>query len=224
MSKKLLIFTGPQGSGNHLWSKIISNHPDVIGWKELTQEYWVLHGQETFNLYWKNPDLFKRGEFLNGNYYTSISCPYMTKGNSPDMTGLPMEVPDYEMFIRRAIEAGFEVKVGVIGREVNILKYQQMRVRKKITYPALLKEIDRVLYKYDPIYVSTELLYLYRGRYLSQLEKAFDFPIRINDDTLSDIIAENENAKYVKRVDHHWLDDLMKQMTAADPSYRIPKE
>ena len=30
---KILIITGPQGSGNHLYSKIFAMHPLVNGWK-----------------------------------------------------------------------------------------------------------------------------------------------------------------------------------------------
>jgi len=45
MKKRLLVVTGPQGSGNHMWSKIFSESPQVQGWKELTQEYWVGHGK-----------------------------------------------------------------------------------------------------------------------------------------------------------------------------------
>ena len=35
-NKKLLIITGPQGSGNHLVSRLFSLHDDVGGWKELS--------------------------------------------------------------------------------------------------------------------------------------------------------------------------------------------
>lgn len=39
--KKLLILTGPQGSGNHLMAKIFSTHPEVAGWTALSEKYWV---------------------------------------------------------------------------------------------------------------------------------------------------------------------------------------
>ena len=38
--KTLAVLTGPQGSGNHLWSKIFSLHEDVFGWKSLLDNYW----------------------------------------------------------------------------------------------------------------------------------------------------------------------------------------
>ena len=43
MNKKLLIITGPQGSGNHLFSRILSTHPEVGGWKSLLEadNFWT---------------------------------------------------------------------------------------------------------------------------------------------------------------------------------------
>ena len=46
--KKLLIVTGPQGSGNHLFSRIFSMHECVGGWKELVDTYWVPSDLENF--------------------------------------------------------------------------------------------------------------------------------------------------------------------------------
>ena len=53
--KKLLIITGPQGSGNHLWSKIFAMHPIVVGWPMLRKE-WQGHHEEPFNKYWQQPE------------------------------------------------------------------------------------------------------------------------------------------------------------------------
>jgi hypothetical protein len=48
--KKLLIITGPQGSGNHMWSKILALHPAVNGWSALLEEYWIPHDREPLQL------------------------------------------------------------------------------------------------------------------------------------------------------------------------------
>ena len=53
--KKLLIITGPQGSGNHLWSKMFSMHPNVVGWPMFRKE-WQGHHKEPFNEYWQQPE------------------------------------------------------------------------------------------------------------------------------------------------------------------------
>ena len=53
--KKLLIVTGPQGSGNHLFSRLLSLHPAVEGWTEILDQYWVPSDQEPFAEYWVTP-------------------------------------------------------------------------------------------------------------------------------------------------------------------------
>ena len=56
MSKKLLIVTGPQGSGNHLFARLLSAHPMVKGWDSLKDNYWVPSDEEPFARYWVYPD------------------------------------------------------------------------------------------------------------------------------------------------------------------------
>ena len=46
----MLILTGPQGAGNHLFSKVFAQHPSVYGWQDLTQEYWSRTWQESQEL------------------------------------------------------------------------------------------------------------------------------------------------------------------------------
>ena len=77
MRNMLISNHGPQGSGNHLWSKILSLHPKVYGWKSLLDNYWEAHRfSEPFCEYWKDPSKlsefnWKQSEF----YFTSISVP-----------------------------------------------------------------------------------------------------------------------------------------------------
>ena len=73
---KLLIVTGPQGSGNHLWAKVFSMHPSVNGWSMLKDE-WQGHHDEPMNEYWQEPSKLSELELDDRNkYVTSISCPY----------------------------------------------------------------------------------------------------------------------------------------------------
>jgi hypothetical protein len=195
-----------------MWSKVISNNHLVTGWTQLTQEYWVTHGDEPFTRLWEDPSLFKEMEFNEQYYYTSISCPYLPKGG-PHMAGVQAFIPKYKEFITAAKEAGFDVKLGVIGRDQNILRLQQQRVRGTVTTPHFLKMFDEQIKEFDPVFVSTELLYLYKRRYLKQLEQLLDFPVDIPDETLSDILSDNANGKYIQYVEHYWLDDLMKAVT-----------
>ena len=73
---KLLIITGPQGSGNHLFAKIFSMHPSVEGWPMLRDE-WQGHHEEPFADYWQEPKTLKDKVWERQYYVTSISCPYI---------------------------------------------------------------------------------------------------------------------------------------------------
>jgi hypothetical protein len=217
--KQLLIMTGPQGSGNHLWSKILGETPEVEGWTELTKKYWVGHGNEPFALIWEDPSLFDKIDFPHSHYVTSISCPYMPIGGPRITKEHPAIVPDYDAFITYAKLQGFEVKLLVIGREKNIVEYQQQRIRSTHTVPMFLKELDDLM-KYDPVFASTELLYLYKQNYLKQLSKLLDFPISVTEEKLEEILKDNSNAKYLKYVDHAPLDDHLIAIAAenGDPN------
>ena len=57
---KMLILIGPQGAGNHLWSKIFSLHAEVFGWKSLLENYWEAHRfSEPFAQHWRDHSLLK---------------------------------------------------------------------------------------------------------------------------------------------------------------------
>lgn len=211
--KKLLIMTGPQGSGNHLWSKIISETPQVQGWTQLTQEYWVGHGNEPFAEIWEEPTLFRSFIWDKQFYMTSISCPYVPKGGPALPKGMNWGIPKYDEFIAEAQKAGFEVQLAVIGRDFNILAHQQQRIRLEVTTPRFLQELDNYVLKYDPVFISTELLYLYRHRYIEQVSKLLNFPISINEEKLESILKDNTNSKYIRPVIHYWLDDYMQEIS-----------
>jgi len=211
---RLLIITGPQGSGNHLWSKVLAETPGVAGWQELTQQYWVSHSDEPFAKIWEQPELFATIGWDHSDYYvTSISCPYTVRG-TPDMTqDHGGHTPKYDAFIQGARQAGFDVTLAVIGRDKNILGFQESRVRKTVTYPRFLDQVDQVLLQYDPVFISTELLYLYGHRYLQQLSRTLDLPIEISVDKLAELLKDNANAKYLQPINEYWLDDVMKEVS-----------
>lgn len=193
--KKLLIITGPQGSGNHLWSKILAMHPAVQGW--VMADYWEGHHQEPFNEFWHDPTKFETTEFSDTNYVTSISSPYY-RGKEPHR-------PDYKKFIKYASSI-FDVKTCIIGRDVNIIRSQQNRVRGEVTL--ILDDFKTIE---EPFYISTELLFLYGQEYLKSLSKQLDFPIAWNHATmLIDILKKDANEKYIKDVEDQKLDDIIR--------------
>ena len=202
MAKTLLIVTGPQGSGNHLWSKIFALHPDVYGWHALLHEYWIGHDQEPFAEYWENPDLLKDFDWRRCDYFvTSVSTPYMLNGERT--------VPNIVRFAATAIGLGIRVKIAIIGRDCNILNYQQTRVRGEPTVDIALAEYEK-LRTWDPVFLSYELLHLYRENYLRQIAKQLEFPMDFAHPQLTNILVDDTNSKYFQPVAHHATDDLAK--------------
>lgn len=202
MTKTLLILTGPQGSGNHLWSKIFALHPDVHGWHGLLHEYWIGHDQEPFAACWENSDLLKDFKWSSADYFvTSISTPYMNNGERT--------VPDIVPFAATAMGLGIRVKIAVIGRDRNILTYQQTRVRGESTFNIALAEYEK-LKTWDPVFLSYELLHLYQELYLQQVAKQLEFPIDYKHPQLNNILVDDTNSKYFQSVVHHPTDDLAK--------------
>jgi hypothetical protein len=200
--KKLLIFTGPQGSGNHLWSKIFALHPAVAGWSALLNTYWIPHDQEPFAECWRNPKLLKTRDWSKKDYYvTSISCPYIDDTR--------WAVPNIVSFVAQAIGCGLQVKIAIIGRDQTILGFQETRIRGRSTFEIARNEYQK-LESWNPVYLSYELLHLYQGAYLQQISKTLEFPIAYNDARLAEILQDDTNKKYIQPVEHHWTDKLMK--------------
>lgn len=197
--KTLLIITGPQGSGNHLWSKILASTPGVFGWQALTKEYWIAHDQEPFAEAWKNPELLKDIEF-DKFAFTSISCPYIYHSE--------VTVPRYVDFFNEAQKLGYTLKLGLIGRDRNVVEHQQVRIRGKVTLPEFEKRLD-IFQAHNPVFLSTELLYLYRRHYIKSVSKQLGFPIHVNSATLDEILIKDPNSKYFVPTGPQELDQVM---------------
>jgi len=200
MNKTLLILTGPQGSGNHLWSKIFALHPDVYAWHALLHEYWIGHDQEPFARYWEDPDLLRDFNWGKCEYFvTSVSVPYMLNGERT--------VPNIVRFAATALGLGLRVKIAIIGRDRNILNYQETRVRGEPTHDIARKEYEK-LRTWAPVFLSYELLHLYGNLYLQQIANQLEFPIDFSHPGLNNILSDDTNSKYFTPVQHHPTDDL----------------
>jgi hypothetical protein len=196
--KTVLILTGPQGSGNHLWSKIFALHPQVSGWSALLDQYWIGHDQEPFAPYWQDPEQLKYFKWAQSDWYvTSISVPYMMNGTAT--------VPDFKSFVTQLQVAGLRVKFAVLGRDRNIVQMQQTRVRGAPTLATALAEFDQLA---APVYLSYEMLHLYGTKYLENVQQQLAFPMATNDTRLKDILAEDANNKYFRPIKYHPTDDL----------------
>ena len=190
---KLLILTGPQGSGNHLFAKIFSSHKSVYGWNMKHNE-WRGHHDEPFSLYWRHPELLKRKNSYailerNKKYYiTSISCPYFYNKKPT--------IPDYKKFIKYTSKV-FDIQVCIIGRDKNILIEQQKRIRSKPTTLIALKNFKHLL-KYNPIFISQELFCLYGIDYCNSISKLLNFPIDIKK--IKELLKYNANKTYITNI------------------------
>ena len=198
----LLIITGPQGSGNHLFSKIFALHPAVNGWKDLNETYWIGHDEEPFSELWHDLSLIKKYDWTTHQYHvTSISCPYRYHGADA--------WPQYREFISEVKSLGIDVKIGIIGRDKNILEFQEQRLRDRVTYLDFFRYINE-LDDCDPVFLSQELVYLYDRIYLKQVSKQLDFPIDYNNPMINEILKEDSNKKYLTPVESNWLDPLIR--------------
>jgi hypothetical protein len=170
--KKLLIITGPQGSGNHLFSRLLSLHPDVSGWEELKEKYWVPSDQEPFANYWVKPELLNLDKFYGYQYHlANVSCPFMYDG--------VRYVPKILEVAERAKMLGIEVQIAIIVRDQNINAEQQRRVRGEVTTPIAQEYYYNRLLKSDfPVhFLDHEAFFLHQEHYLNWVGKILDFPI-----------------------------------------------
>lgn len=196
----MLILTGPQGAGNHLWSKVLSLHPEVYGWKSLLDNYWEAHRfAEPFCKHWRNHELLSEFDWSQSEYYfTSISLPL----GIVDSEINPIWMPDISGFVQAVEQQGIEVQVVVCGRDKTILNNQQTRLRHISTMPLFLEQLPNIN---NPSFLSYELLYLYKEQYLKSLD--LTIPIAWDDPRLQTILQDDSNKKYIHYVDEHPLDN-----------------
>ena len=137
---KMLILLGPQGAGNHLWSKIFSLHPKVYGWKTLLDNYWEAHRfSEPFAQHWRDHTLLKSFDWSQSEYYfTSISLPLGIIGSDAN----PVWMPDVQIFAESVLACGIDVEFAVLGRDQFILANQQTRIRTQPTLPMFLTQLS----------------------------------------------------------------------------------
>ncbi len=198
MTKTLAVLTGPQGSGNHLWSKIFSLHEDVFGWKSLLDNYWEAHRfSEPFAEHWKDPSTLHKFDWSQSQYYfTSISIPLGIESKGTKWC------PNVVQFCTNAQDLGINTKILVIGRDQTILKNQQKRIREESTVRHFYDQLGQFE---NPTFLSYELLYLYKQEYLKSL--SVGLPIAWYDKRVDQILEQDANAKYINYVEHNPLDD-----------------
>jgi len=200
--KKLLIITGPQGSGNHLFSRVFSIHPQVGGWKQLLDEYWVPSDLEPFAEYWVYPEHMTAEAFEGYDYWVAnVSVPFVYDGIR--------QTPKILEMAEQARALGIDVTIAIIVRDQNIQAEQQLRVRKEVTLPIAQEYYYNHLLTSDfPVhFLDNEAFFLHKQHYLKWASNLLQFPVDYDNTDILKFITEDPNRKYVKHVDAYWLDE-----------------
>jgi hypothetical protein len=200
--KRLLIITGPQGSGNHLFSRVFSTHPHVGGWKQLLDEYWVPSDLEPFAEYWIYPERLTAEVFEGYDYWlANVSVPFVYDG--------VRQTPKILEMAKQAQALGIEVTIAIIVRDQNIQVEQQLRVRKEVTLPIAQEYYYNHLLTSDfPVhFLDNEAFFLHKQHYLKWVSNLLQFPVDYDNPDILKFITEDPNRKYVKHVDEYWLDE-----------------
>jgi hypothetical protein len=120
-----------------------------------------------------------------------------------------VSIPDYKGFVNAAKDIGYNLKFAIIGRDKNILEHQQTRLRGQITLPHFEKAIPYLM-GHNPVYLSTELLYLYKANYIKSIAKQLEFPVHVDPVKLDEILSQDPNAKYFSAVGAQPLDLIVR--------------
>lgn len=197
----ILVISGPQGTGNHVFSKVLSMHSNVHGWDQLLREYWINHDNAPFKDIWNTPENIDNYDWTeHENYVLSVSGPYVDKDNGVRQT----KYPDYKEVLRRLNDKG-NLQVGIIGRDQNITAQNQLRKRGIESLHNYLNKIEDIM-EYRHTFLSVELLYMFRHQYVKSLDSVLDIPVDYSNQRLHYILNKDPNAKYVHYVEHSWLD------------------
>ena len=184
--KKLLIVTGPQGSGNHLFARLFSAHPNVVGWESLHDNYWVPSDQEPFARYWVYPEELK---FPEGDFFcANVSVPFFYDG--------VRQVPKIKEVAQKAMSLGVQPIIAVIVRDRNINELQQVRVGGECT-------LDIATEYYKDIachFIDHEAFFLYKEKYIEYLGRLLEFPVI--KEGIDNFISVDANHKYVLSLIH----------------------
>ena len=197
MSTNIVIITGPMGSGNHLFSKIFDLHPDVKGWEGINDGKYRAHKDEPHNVIWQDASAIDTFDWEDEYYVISCSCPYILGGEHV--------VPKYKEAIQKFLDKGFNVHVGIIGRDTNILELQQKRLRGISTSHHFLEQVP-YLTTLPHTFLSMELAQLYQIDYIKSIGKALDLPVVSHSVKYKEIFGVNSNRPYIQQIEEGAFD------------------
>ena len=193
--RKLLIVCGPQGSGNHLFARLLSAHPNVKGWDSLKDNYWVPSDEEPFAKFWVHPEqlTFPPGIFFCAN----VSVPFFYDG--------VRQVPKIKEVAYKAISKGVQPIIALIVRDRNINELQQKRVGGEVTMDTALEYFKDLTCHF----IDHEAFFLWKEKYIEYLGRILEFPV--TTEGIDNFITVDANHKYVVPVKDHWLDNEIRK-------------
>ena len=181
----VLLITGPQGSGNHIWSKVLTTWADG--------DKWVGHRDEPHSHLWEDVESWKDHNFMEVNTVISVSCPFAVNGIT--------RYPDISRWREIMEQRGISHEVAVITRDKTINNYQNQRVRPVNNYENSIEYLKNVIVD---TYLSTETLHIYKEHYLDVLNEQLKFDIEYDIKKLYHILSQSFNEKYI-----HWVNDSL---------------
>jgi hypothetical protein len=158
--------------------------------------------QETFAEYWVYPERLTADMFEDKDYFfANVSCPFFYDS--------VRRIPKILEVAERAKSFGVEVEIAIVVRDQNINKEQQLRVRKEHTTPMAQNYYYNTLLPSEfPVhFIDHEAFFLHTVHYLKWLSKILAFPIAYDDPNIMNFISGDANHKYIKYIEHHWLDE-----------------
>ena len=189
--KKLLIVCGPQGSGNHLFARLLSAHENVVGWDGLKDKYWIPSDKEPFARYWVHPEELK---FPEGDFFcANVSVPFFYDG--------VRQVPKIKEVAYEAIKQGVQPIIALIVRDRNINELQQKRVGGEVTMDTALEYFRDLTCHF----IDHEAFFLWKEKYIEYLGSLLEFPVTTK--CIDNFVSVDANHKYVVPIKEHWLDN-----------------
>ena len=183
----VLLITGPQGSGNHIWSKVLTTWADG--------DKWVGHRDEPHSHLWSDVEQWYTHNFTEVNTVVSVSCPFAVDGIT--------RYPDINRWREIMEKRGIPHEVAVITRDKTINDYQNERVRPVNNYKNSVENLKNVIVD---TYLSTETLHIYKEYYLDSLNEQLKFDIEYDIKKLYHILSQSFNEKYISRLEYSPLD------------------
>lgn len=203
--KKFIIVTGPAGAGNHIFTQVLSSHPQVGGWKELLEGTWIPADQETFADYWINP-VNLSAENFDGYHYWVANATYPLYYNGVK------QLPKILELAEKAHAMNIDVRIAIVTRDQTIVSSSQERIYNESYINEAKSYYDEIFNSHFPVhFLSLEALYFYQYEYVKWIGRILTIPVDTDNPTLFATLPQDPNEKYISAVAEQSLDPQIQQ-------------